>query len=237
LPSTQPGTSPNAASRWVGSVRRLRHVGRPPPLPPTRSATWLTSSPAGTLAVSSCHTGDEQHLAILHGGQHDRGMAELVLELVEGVAQVCCRRIERAAAPSRFDVLRWALRSPPCPLARRARVCSSSFSRPFTRAWQLLHLAATSSRLRAPVQPPAAAGPRSGARRRAHGAVYGLDTPHAGRDTAFGDDLEQANIASALHMRATHSSVENHPCRRPAPHRVFLAEQCHGTRAWPPEPA
>ena len=65
-----------------------------------------------------------------------------------------------------------------------------------------------------------------------HGALAGegLDPAHAGRDGRFGNNLDQANVAGARHMRAAAQLDRKIPQPQHAhPLAVFLAEQRHGT--------
>ena len=82
-------TDASASPSRDGSVPpAIAMSGLPPPLPPTCCATKLTSSPALTRAMRvGGDAGGELHLAALDGGQHDGGGLQLVLELVEGLAQ------------------------------------------------------------------------------------------------------------------------------------------------------
>ncbi len=61
---------------------------RPPPLPPTCCATWLTSSPAFSVAGQFAgHPGHQGNLAVGHRAQHDRCRLQLVLQSVHRLAQ------------------------------------------------------------------------------------------------------------------------------------------------------
>src|SRR4029077_16626908 len=55
------------------------------------------------------------------------------------------------------------------------------------------------------------------------GAGEGLDPTHAGGDAALGDDLEQADVAGALHVRAAAELSAPAEVEDPAPAPQFLA--------------
>jgi hypothetical protein len=89
LASTQALTEASAAAAPPASVPPACAMsGRPPPLPPTCWATKLTSSPAFSLPVRSAVTpAIRLTLPSPAAGQHDGGALQLVLELVQRLAQ------------------------------------------------------------------------------------------------------------------------------------------------------
>ena len=151
------------------------------------------------------HAGRQLHPSAFHHGEDDGGGLELVLQLVEGLAQglgvgaieLRCKYLE-AADIDRLDDELVALRGRQPALQRRELLLELPNL--------IEHLA----------DPRRHLGRRrfQGPRKALHGAFerlkigqrvvagHGLDPAHPRRDAALGDDLEEADVAGALHMGA-----------------------------------
>ena len=139
--------------------------------------------------------GCELNLVAVHGGQHDGGGLELVLELVQRLAQgLGVGAFSLAASTLRpLTSTVWATTSSPWLEASLRLVAASSF--PAALTWsstaQTRQFAAGAA-LRVFVCTAAPAIADLGQRVVARDS---LDAAHAGRHAAFGHDLEQADVA------------------------------------------
>src|SRR5579864_6389432 len=179
------------------------------------------------------HAGDQRHASIRHAREHDRGALELVLQLVDRLAQrLRVAAVERGGDDFRtLDVDRAA--GQVITRARR-RFRLEPRELPLGRPRALLQLR----------DPRLELGDRHSQKLRRAGEFRflllhvleralpgdGLDAANAGRDPAFGDDLEKPDVAGARNVRAATELARAADVEDAHLVAVFFAEQHDGAR-------